>query len=357
MISRSAMFYGVDEGSGDGHQPRPRTPIQPHGGQSDAAMSSPVPPGSPVSGLCSARSSVQTGPAQGSTQLSPRPTRQSWPPGSELKERQSVGSSGSVLYSQPWQQEDLEHAGSAHSAAEQLRSSFSSTANYKQSGEAHTPWQNGVPQQQQQYDQHTRKQQTNNTAQHEVHMQPQQYNEQYEQQGSDQQQRCQQYLAPCLPQQQQHQAYHDQQQQHHQVQQQYHLQQPNYQQQQQHQGHHDQEQQHHPIQQQYHASQPSYPDPQSQQQQQQQQLRSSVQTGAPSSGGSSSEPLEPLNAVGPMLPLEVLLSPLLPSAGEAQLLARLSQLRMALEQHIREAAGWEQQVIGAGVYVTFCNKP
>jgi hypothetical protein len=45
-----------------------------------------------------------------------------------------------------------------------------------------------------------------------------------------------------------------------------------------------------------------------------------------------------------LLPLDVLLSPLLPSADEAKLVDRLSQLRHALDEHVRLAAGWEQQV-------------
>lgn len=45
-----------------------------------------------------------------------------------------------------------------------------------------------------------------------------------------------------------------------------------------------------------------------------------------------------------LLPLDVLLSPLLPSADEAKLVDRLSQLRAALDEHVRLATGWEQQV-------------
>lgn len=45
-----------------------------------------------------------------------------------------------------------------------------------------------------------------------------------------------------------------------------------------------------------------------------------------------------------LLPVEVLLSPLLPSADESKLVDRLSQLRHALDEHVRLAAGWEQQV-------------
>jgi hypothetical protein len=45
-----------------------------------------------------------------------------------------------------------------------------------------------------------------------------------------------------------------------------------------------------------------------------------------------------------LLPVDVLLSPLLPSADEQKLVDRLSQLRHALEEHVRLAAGWEQQV-------------
>lgn len=45
-----------------------------------------------------------------------------------------------------------------------------------------------------------------------------------------------------------------------------------------------------------------------------------------------------------LLPVDVLLSPLLPSADEAKLVDRLSQLRHALDEHVRLAAGWEQQV-------------
>jgi hypothetical protein len=45
-----------------------------------------------------------------------------------------------------------------------------------------------------------------------------------------------------------------------------------------------------------------------------------------------------------LLPLDVLLSPLLPSADEAKLIDRLSQLRHALDEHVRLATGWEQQV-------------
>lgn len=52
-----------------------------------------------------------------------------------------------------------------------------------------------------------------------------------------------------------------------------------------------------------------------------------------------------------LLPVDVLLSPLLPSADEAKLVDRLSQLRHALDEHVRLAAGWEQQVwtaVGGG---------
>jgi hypothetical protein len=45
-----------------------------------------------------------------------------------------------------------------------------------------------------------------------------------------------------------------------------------------------------------------------------------------------------------LLPIDVLLSPLLPSADEAKLVDRLSQLRHALDEHVRLAGGWEQQV-------------
>lgn len=45
-----------------------------------------------------------------------------------------------------------------------------------------------------------------------------------------------------------------------------------------------------------------------------------------------------------LLPVDVLLSPLLPSADEQKLVDRLSQLRHALDEHVRLAAGWEQQV-------------
>jgi hypothetical protein len=44
------------------------------------------------------------------------------------------------------------------------------------------------------------------------------------------------------------------------------------------------------------------------------------------------------------VPLDVLLSPLLPSADETKLLDRLSQLRVALDEQHRLAASWEQQV-------------
>lgn len=43
-------------------------------------------------------------------------------------------------------------------------------------------------------------------------------------------------------------------------------------------------------------------------------------------------------------PLDVLLAPLLPSADEGKVLERLSQLRQALEEQHRLAAGWEHQV-------------
>jgi hypothetical protein len=46
----------------------------------------------------------------------------------------------------------------------------------------------------------------------------------------------------------------------------------------------------------------------------------------------------------PGVPLEVVLAPLLPSADEAKLADRLSQLRGHLEQQQRLAAFWEQQV-------------
>lgn len=46
----------------------------------------------------------------------------------------------------------------------------------------------------------------------------------------------------------------------------------------------------------------------------------------------------------PLLPVDVLLAPLLPSADEAKLVDRLSQLRHALDEHRQLAAGWEQQV-------------
>jgi len=48
----------------------------------------------------------------------------------------------------------------------------------------------------------------------------------------------------------------------------------------------------------------------------------------------------------PLLPVDVLLAPLLPSADEAKLVDRLSQLRHALDEHRQLAAGWEQQVGG-----------
>lgn len=49
-----------------------------------------------------------------------------------------------------------------------------------------------------------------------------------------------------------------------------------------------------------------------------------------------------------LLPIEVLLSPLLPSADEAKLVDRLSQLRHAVDEHVRLAGGWEQQVCVVG---------
>lgn len=60
-----------------------------------------------------------------------------------------------------------------------------------------------------------------------------------------------------------------------------------------------------------------------------------------------------------LLPIDVLLSPLLPSADEAKLVDRLSQLRHALDEHVRLAGGWEQQVgscaeLPAGVVLDFC---
>lgn len=64
-----------------------------------------------------------------------------------------------------------------------------------------------------------------------------------------------------------------------------------------------------------------------------------LQDGAGASG--AGQPMEQ-----PLLPVDILLSPLLPSADESRLVDRLSQLRYALDQHMRLAAGWEQQVGG-----------
>jgi hypothetical protein len=112
------------------------------------------------------------------------------------------------------------------------------------------------------------------------------------------------------------------------------------QQEQQYQAHQTQQQQRTQAHQQHHSQQVQFQEPQQQQGQ-----AGNGQTGVPSivtPGAANAPELAPTD--GPMPPLEVLLSPLLPSAGETQLLARLSHLRMALEQHLREATGWEQQV-------------
>jgi hypothetical protein len=63
--------------------------------------------------------------------------------------------------------------------------------------------------------------------------------------------------------------------------------------------------------------------------------------------GSPGQQLQQLEAQ-PLLPLDVLLSPLLPSADEAKLLDRLSQLRAALQEQAHQAAGWQQQVRRGG---------
>lgn len=59
----------------------------------------------------------------------------------------------------------------------------------------------------------------------------------------------------------------------------------------------------------------------------------------------------------PLLPLHVLLSPLLPSADEAKLVDRLSQLRDALDEHVRLAAGWQQQVRSRAFFKQFDGVP
>jgi hypothetical protein len=78
--------------------------------------------------------------------------------------------------------------------------------------------------------------------------------------------------------------------------------------------------------------------------QQQQQLQQQQRSRPASSSGTVDGTAGQQQGDVQRVPLDVLLSPLLPSADETKLLDRLSQLRVALDEQHRLAASWEQQV-------------
>jgi hypothetical protein len=78
--------------------------------------------------------------------------------------------------------------------------------------------------------------------------------------------------------------------------------------------------------------------------QQQRQLQQQQPSRPASSSGTADRTAGQQQGDVQRVPLDVLLSPLLPSADESKLLDRLSQLRVALDEQHRLAASWEQQV-------------